>query len=200
MNLVIFDLETTGVDIIKDEIIQIGAVCIDTQTGKEILDFETKLLPTEKGIASLMKMKETGFKNCYDPEIWGLEGVAKAVALQRFAGWIGRFTDQKRVSKSGRSYYVVQGCGYNSVKFDHPFLLNVCRFSNIFIPMDMRVWDTMQFAMLYASVRNIEIDDFKLETVAKALKIELLQAHDALEDARATAKITFHILNELRKA
>ncbi len=200
MNLIVFDLETTGVDIVKDEIIQIGAVCIDTQTGKEILDFEAKILPSEKGIASLMKMKETGFKNCYDPEIWGLEGVAKSLALQRFAGWIGRFTDQRRVSKTGRGYYVVQGCGYNSVKFDHPFLLNVCRFSNIFIPMDMRVWDTMQFAMLYASVKNINIDDFKLETVAKALKIELVQAHDALADARATATITFHILNELRKS
>jgi DNA polymerase III alpha subunit (gram-positive type) len=200
MNLVIFDLETTGVDIIKDEIIQIGAVCIDTQTGKELLDFEVKLLPSEKGVTSLLKMKETGFKNCYDPEIWGLEGVSKNLALQRFAGWIGRFADQKRVSKTGRNYYVVQGCGYNSVKFDHPFLLNVCRFSNIFLVMDMRVWDTMQFAMLYASVKNIEMVDFKLETVAKAMKIELLQAHDALADARATAKITFNILNELRKA
>jgi DNA polymerase III alpha subunit (gram-positive type) len=66
--------------------------------------------------------------------------------------------------------------------------------------MDMRVWDTMQFAMIYATVKGITIDDFKLETVAKALKIELVQAHDALADARATAMITFNILNELRKA
>lgn len=200
MNVVIFDLETTGVDVSKDEIIQIGAICMDSITGKEISSFEVKLLPTAKGVVSLNIMKESGFNNCYDPEIWGLEGVHKAMALQKFAGWVGRFTDQKRIAKSGRSYYVVQGCGYNAAKFDHPFILNVCRFVNIFLPMDMRVWDTMQFAMLYFAMRNIEPEDYKLETIAKNMKIELLHAHDALEDARATAKITFSILNSLRKS
>jgi DNA polymerase III epsilon subunit-like protein len=200
MNVVIFDLETTGVDVSKDEIIQIGAICMDSITGKEISSFEVKLLPTEKGVQSLIKMKESGFNNCYDPEIWGLEGVHSAMALQRFAGWVGRFTDQKRIAKSGKSYYVVQGCGYNAAKFDHPFILNVCRFVNIFLPMDMRVWDTMQFVMLYFAVHNIEPLDYKLETTAKNMKIELSHAHDALEDARATAKITFSILNSLRKS
>jgi DNA polymerase III epsilon subunit-like protein len=145
-------------------------------------------------------MKESGFNNFYDPEIWGLEGINRSLALQKFSGWVGRFTDQKRVAKSGKSYYVAQGCGYNAAKFDHPFILNVCRFSNIFLPMDMRVWDTMQFAMLYFAVHNIEPEDYKLETTAKNMKIELLHAHDALEDARATAKITFSILNSLRKS
>lgn len=201
MNVVIFDLETTGVDVSKDEIIQIGAICMDSITGKEISSFEVKLLPTAKGVVSLNIMKESGFNNCYDPEIWGLEGVSKSLALNRFAGWVGRFTDQKRAAKqTGRSYYVVQGCGYNAAKFDHPFILNVCRFHNIFLPMDMRVWDTMQFAMLYFAVRNIEPEDYKLETITKNMKIELLNAHDALEDARATAKITFSILNSLRKS
>lgn len=200
MNLVVFDLETTGVDIVKDEIIQIGAVCIDTLTGKEISEFESKLYPTEKGVASLMKMKESGFKNCYDPEIWGLEGVPKALALQRFTGWVGRHTDQKRISKTGRNYYVAMGCGYNALKFDHPFLLNVCRFASIYVPLDMRVYDAMQWAMLYFTLKNAEIADYKLETVAKAFNVELSQAHDALADARATAGIIFNILKELRKA
>lgn len=200
MNLVVFDLETTGIDVLKDEIIQIGAVCVDTETGREISEFEAKILPSEKGVASLVRMKDTGFSNGYDSEIWGLEGVAKAVALQRFAGWVGRFTDQKRESKTGRGYYVVQGCGYNSVKFDHPFLINACRFSNIFLPMDMRVWDTMQFAMLYFNIANIKTDDFRLETIVKVLKIDLLKAHDALEDARATSKVTLNIMKQLKKS
>jgi DNA polymerase III epsilon subunit-like protein len=112
------------------------------------------------------------------------------MALNRFAGWLGRFKDQNRTSKAGKNYMVVQGCGYNAAKFDHPFLLTECRRHGIFMPMDMRCWDTMQFAMFMFQAKGIVPVDYKLSTIAETLGIELVNAHDALADVIATAEIT----------
>jgi DNA polymerase III epsilon subunit-like protein len=198
VNLVVFDLETTGVDVERDEIIQIGAVCVDLDTGAERSEFEVKIKPSPKGEASLLRMQDEGFKNSYDSEIWASKAVPKALGLNRFAGYVGRYKDQGKISKTGKSYYVAQGCGYNAAKFDHPLILNACRSCNIFLPMNMLCWDTLQLAMFVFHLAHIEPPDFKLSTVAEALEIPLENAHDALADVRATAQITLKLMDMVK--
>lgn len=201
MNVIVFDLETTGVDIHKDEIIQIGATV--WELGKELFNkdtFEVKIKPSSNGKDSLDKMKSDGFQNSYDPALWLKEGLEPYQAFPKFATWVSRHGDLKRsAAKTGRSYYVAQGCGYNAAKFDHPFLLETCRKYGIFMPMDMRCWDTMQWAMMVFAAHKIEVENFKLETVAKALDIPLENAHDALADVIATAKISAKLLKMIEK-
>jgi exonuclease I len=56
--------------------------------------------------------------------------------------------------------------------------------------MDMRCWDTLQFALFVFEKRGIDPVDYKLETIAKMLEIDLTNAHDALADVIATAEVT----------
>jgi len=51
MRIVAFDLETTGVDPQKDQILEIGAVCFETNTGETLGEFET-LVSHERYIGS----------------------------------------------------------------------------------------------------------------------------------------------------
>ena len=190
MNVVVFDLETTGLDVAKDEIIQIGAVCMDMDLPDYKGTFEVKIRPTLAGKAGLSRMQEEGFKNCYDEVVWNKEGISAPLAMQRFTAWVGRFKDQTRISKAGKKYQVVRGCGYNAAKFDHPFIMNWCRHYSTFLPMDMRCWDTLQFALFIFEKRGIDPVDYKLETIAKMLEIDLTNAHDALADVIATAEVT----------
>lgn len=198
MNLVIFDLETTGIDVERNEIIQIGALVADLNTGRTLGQFEMKLLPSEKGKTDLAKMCEEGFKNCYNEEVWKENGVAAVLALQRFAGWVGRYADQKKLSKANRPYYIAQSCGYNAAKFDMPFILNECRKHNIFLPLAMNCWDTLQLATWVFYAHQIVSEDLKLSSVAKVLGVSLENAHDALGDVQATKEITFKLLRMIQ--
>lgn len=194
MNLVVFDLETTGVDVVKDEIIQIAAEARSLSTGRQLATFEVKVLPSLAGEMGLAHMVGEGFKNCYDAELWQKEAVVPAVAFQRFAGWLRRFSDIKKLSKANREYYVVQACGYNAVKFDYPFLNNQFKLFGIFNCMNPLVWDTLQLAMFIFHVYGIKTNDFKLSTIAEALHIPLVNAHDALADVTATMEVTMKLL------
>lgn len=189
MNVVVFDIETTGTDVDTDEIIQIGAVIHNIEGNRSMLAFEVKILPTEKGAAGLARMEAEGFKNSYDAEVWAKTGIPCALAMQRFAGWVRRAATEKRISKGGKPYYVALGAGYNAARFDHPFVLRVCRAHDIFLPMDMRCWDVMQFALLVLTAQGKEPPDWKLGTVCQALNINLDNAHDALADVKATAEL-----------
>lgn len=204
MNLVVFDLETTGVNTDRDEIIQIGAVAVQLNLDaprnyKMLSDFEIKLKPTEKGKVLLENMKSEGFKNSYSDSVWEKEAVAPVVAMNRFSGWCRKYADILKISKNNKYYSVVQGCGYNAAKFDHPFLLRVCRDFNIFIPMNMLCWDTLQLALFTFYARDIKAVDYKLSTIAETLNVELKNAHDALADVYATLDITVELLHKITK-
>jgi DNA polymerase III alpha subunit (gram-positive type) len=201
MNVVTFDLETTGLDTEHDEIIQIGAVAWVLETGEVLGTFETKILPTAYGCQGLAKQQAEGFKNSYDSELWKAKGVPLALALQRFAGWVRKYCDWSRKSAKGNTYYTVQGMGHNAVKFDFPFLSRCCQQLNIFLPIDYRVWDTLQWAYVYYSVTGKEPpENYKLGTLCAALEVPLTDAHDALSDVYATAGITYKIHQKLTMA
>lgn len=198
MNLIFFDLETTGINVEKDEIIQIGALAYDLTHKRDLSAFEQKIFPSDAGKANLAKMREEGFENCYNEEVWEKTASAPGIGYNRFAAWVRRYADNKKMSKQLRPYYVAQGCGYNAAKFDNPFIFNQCQKYSVFLPMAMQCWDTLQLALWTFYARQIVSKDMKLATVADVLGVKLDNAHDARADVIATKEITLKLLEMIQ--
>ena len=88
-----------------------------------------------------------------------------------------------------------RGCiisGYNIVGFDMKFLTKVA--SKIGLKFDNEIIDTM----IVVRQSKLRTTNYKLTTVAKALGIDLTDAHRAYNDAHATAKVLME-LHKLKK-
>lgn len=160
-----FDLETTGF-LKYDEIIEIGAVKV--VDGKVVERFDT-LVKTARKIS-----KEV-------TEITGIttEMVANAPlmeeVLQKFMDFIG---DDILL-------------GHNVMKFDSKFLLRAGRKNGIRI--NNPFFDVMNYAKRVNMSKNI-FNRVNLEELCKKLGVTNEEAHRALSDAEATAKVFFELL------
>lgn len=167
--LVVYDLETTGLDRCEDEIIQIAAIKID-MSGREIASFNRFVMPEVKmseGAANthgytLDKLKEFGAGD--------IEG-----ALKDFADF-------------------ARGCtliGHNNANFDD-FILQR-QLKECGISLDVRnFYDTLVITKLFLPL----LKDYKLATLCKEFNIVNQRAHDALSDVYATADVAAVMLEK----
>ncbi len=161
-NYVVFDLETTGLEASKDEIIEIGACKIEN--GKIVSVFSTFVKPS-KNIPS---------------EIVKLTGITDAMVK-----------DAPTINYVLPDFY--KYCygstlvGHN-VNFDLGFIYNVAKkFSYDF---DNPKMDTMEMARSkLPGLRN-----YKLHTIVERLGVILENAHRAVNDATATAKVFIKLM------
>lgn len=192
--IVFFDLETTGVDIDKDEIIQIGAVAVSPPPNlNPLMKFEVKIKPTPEGAAKTKSFKDT----VYDSEVWEREGVRPSVGFGRFSHFLKRYAKVPKASKRGKRYYVARLAGYNCAKFDYPFLRKEFNRYDFFLPADWYTWDIMHWAMGCNAVLGLGLTSFTLSNVAEALGVSLDNAHEAIADVKATLGIADELLKRL---
>lgn len=174
MKLFLFDLETTGLDVIKNGIHQIsGRIIIDGQV-KENFDF--KVRPKEGAI--------------YDPAALEVGKVTKE-QLEAYPSMREVFQKllamlDKYVSKYDKTdkFFLV---GYNISHFDNQFLRQFFidsdnkYFGSYFWPNSL---DCMVLATPYLMEKRKEMVNFKQATVAQALgiAIEADKLHDAAYD------------------
>ena len=183
MFVVYFDLETGGVEP-QHPVIQLAAVAID-DAGAEAGAFERKL-----AFDATACDPEALRINHYDPAAWkGADTLAQAVA--RFAGWLKPYSSVSLLSKrTGRPYSVARLAGYNSIAFDLPRLRAL--FGTAFFPCEYLCRDVLQRALFYFD-EHPELpkpENFKLATVCAYFKISVDGAHDALADARLSARLS----------
>ena len=119
MNLVIIDLETSGLDPLVHEILEIGAV-----RAADGAEFEVKVWPLRKVDPEAAKV------NGYTPEKWREEAFLLPQALKLLAEFVG--TDAYMTA-------------YN-VSFDRPFLEKAYRDCNLPYPFHYRHLDLMTLA------------------------------------------------------
>ncbi len=167
--VVVYDIETTGLDLCKDEIIQLGAVRLG-KDGKITEKFEKLVIPSvEIGEGAL---KTHGYSLEY---IKANGGVSAKQALADFS----RF---------------VSGCtvvGHNSSKFDSAVVGRQLAECNL-PPLEVSAeYDTLALAKLFVP----DSVNYKLETLCNKFGIVNERAHDAFEDVVATSKILFHLIN-----
>lgn len=161
-NLAFIDLETTGLNAGKHEIIEIG--CIITTPELEIIEeIELKVKPERIGDADPVSLKV----NQYDSSLWG-----DAIALE----------EAMRILSEKTKECVMVG---QNVPFDSGFLDLAFERTNIPNGMHHHKLDTVSIA--WAKLQNeTDISNFSLYELCSHFGIKNERAHTALADARAT--------------
>jgi len=155
---VAYDLETTGLSPVNDDIIEIGAVRVEN--GKEVATFQEFVKPGRKEISE---------------QITSLTGISPQD--------VENARDIKEVMKdfmtfAGKDTLV----GFNSVSFDSRFLEATgvkCR---------NKQFDVMLYAMQYQKALDFQKARVSLRVLSERLNIVNPQAHRALADALTTAR------------
>lgn len=184
-NGVIFvDIETSGLNEGKNEIIQIAAIHGPTKDN-----YEQKIKFDERNADS--KALEL---NHYTKEAWE-NALSQEQALKEFSSFCKRHTSIEKISKRGRPWYTAALSGYN-INFDVKFLKYAYQKYEIFIPFDYRVYDVYEMAKwMYPDRRS-----YKLTDIAKFLGVYDENAHDAFADVRMTMVIAIEMMRQLALA
>ncbi|MEG1710215.1 MAG: exonuclease domain-containing protein [Clostridia bacterium] len=169
-DIVVFDLETTGLKPLIDKIIEIGAVKIHNGIITEY--FETLVNP-----ACPIPMEASNINNIYDDMVKNSPKITSVI---------------------GDFYKFCYGCTLvsHNIPFDFGFLQYFAKGANYVFnneKMDTLVMAREHFAKKH--IGEITPRDFKLKTLASIYNIEVLDAHRAFDDARVAAELFIKLLS-----
>jgi DNA helicase-2/ATP-dependent DNA helicase PcrA len=168
--VVVYDTETTGLDVLKDEPVQISAIRLNAKG--EIVDtldvFALPTVPISKGAYDTH-----GFDEAY---IRTRGGLSQKEALEKFAQFCKGATL----------------VGHNSSRFDLPLLRRRYKAHGL-PPLDIKgEYDTLTLAKLFLPT----LKNHKLSTLCERFSLVNVRAHDALSDITATAGVLGALLTE----
>lgn len=162
------DLETTGFSREWDEIIEIAAIIIDSETGKDIDSFHEYIKPhrniTSK-ITELTNITNAKVANCR----------SEIAVLMDFAEWFVLSKPDTVV-------------GHNCNAFDLGFIAARCAKHGINWSKPSNVIDTLAVARKMNKDGVIHTENNKQQTLAAYFGINY-QAHSAIEDVKALIKL-----------
>ena len=185
------DIETAGLEIHRP-IIQLAAIAVD-QELHELEQFETKIHFDESNACpdALRKIH-------YRRAEWKRTAIPPKTAAWSFAKFLRRHAAVELYRRDLSVFRVAQLASHNS-QFDGPFLKAWFEQLDIFLPASYRVFCTLQRAYWFFQ-ENPQLplpDDYRLGTLCSYFGVPLNshQAHDALEDVRATVGLYRAMLN-----
>jgi len=177
MKTIYFDCETTGLNPIKNDIIQIAGIIEDE--GKEIEKFNIKIQPTnwhniDERALEVNKLTIEQLKQFDDPAL------AYTKILSIFDRYIDRYDRKDK--------FIV--CGYN-VGFDISFLKEffVRNSNNYLFSYFGPIKDPRHIISYLMALDKIKPFSAKLTDVCDYFKIEIENAHDAMYDIIATKEV-----------
>ena len=133
--------------------------------------------------------------NGYTESAWA-NAEHSAVVARRFKKFLEPFKCIEKTAKSGARYKVAQLAGYNAAVFDAPRLQKLYSDHGLFLPADYRILDTFQLAMwFFEKYPEGKPESLKLSSMCEYFGVPLDNAHDALADVIATAKLTEKLLS-----
>jgi DNA polymerase III epsilon subunit family exonuclease len=164
-NLAFIDIETTGLNVLKHEIIEIG--CVLTTPDFDIIEeFELKIKPEHIEHADPVSMKI----NHYDKNDW-VFAYTLAEAMKIFA------------EKVKGSIMVGQNVAFDSGFIEYAF-------SKLELENTLHYHKLDTISMAWAKLhRNPDLEHFSLREMCKRFGIENKNPHRALGDARATFEL-----------
>lgn len=166
-NIIVFDVESTGVDVTEDEIIQIAAIKLNK--NGEVVDKFEKFLKNKKPV------KDSYYVHGFSDEMLQRIGEDKEKVLKEF------------VEYSNDSIIV----GHN-VQYDINILCSELERSNLGKPKFKTFYDTLDiYRRFYPGNIN-----YKLENLSKVYDTKHKPSHDAMDDIIATGELLVRAINE----
>lgn len=193
--LVVFDLETGGLDPERHPIIQFAGIALNHRWEEiDAMEVKIRFNPADCDPQALER-------NSYNPEIWAREAHPETQAISRITAFFDSHKTMRKVSKHyGNSYLVARLCGHNAANFDGKFLAAWYKRNNKFCPgACFECLDTLQLARWFRlGVADADgPESLELGVVCRRLGIELIGAHDALADVRATAALARRLVGSM---
>lgn len=192
---IFYDIETTGTNIVYDQILQFGAILADDDLAEiERFEIRCRLLPWIIPAPSALRVTKTPVSQLEDrllPDFFAMMAAIK----ERLASW-------------GPAIFI----GYNSMRFDEPFLQRA--FWQALLPPYLTVTDGnsrldllpiiraaayFRPSLLKNSLREDGAPSFRLEGLAAANGFIAHRAHDALGDVEATLFLARRIARDFRE-
>ncbi len=169
-NIVVYDTETTGLDVSMDEIIQLSAIKIGKK-GKVLDTLDIFIEPTRE--IAQAAYETHGFDVEY---IRSHGGTSAAKALEQFSS----FAD---------------GCvlvGHNNLAYDAQLLARQFRETGVQPPHLLAEYDTLLIAKQFYP----QLENYKLATLCAHFGVTNESAHNALGDITATGQCLVRIIEE----
>ena len=169
--IVVFDVESTGVDVTEDEIVQIAAIKIDNE-GEIIEKFERFIRPG----------KSLGNSS-------NIHGFTEEFLCKNGQDKISVFNDFLEFTKDA----LIVG---HNVNYDVSILKSELERLNMQVPRFKGVYDTLDiYRRFYPNLIN-----HKLETLSKEFPIKHIPTHNALDDVKATSYLlVYAIKNKIQE-
>ncbi len=168
-NIVVLDVESTGLSTIKDDVIQIAAI----RYGKEgVVDQLDILLKPTKSVG------ESYYVHGFSDDLLQKEGMEPKEALKQFV-------------------HFIQGAvlvGHN-VNYDLQIIKSMMSRYKLEPIGEYQVYDTLDLAYkVYPKLSN-----HKLETLSKLIVTETIPTHNAMQDILATSEVLSHLLKHIEE-
>lgn len=166
--IVVFDTETTGLNVFSDDIIEIAAIRIK---GGEVVGEPLDLyIETDKPISPMLGDKENPMYAIYHEKMSTGELLSPSDALQRFLAYVGS------------SPILGHNANYDYNILDN----NLQRYCKDTMPAhDIRCFDSLKLIRLLAP----SLHSYKLESLLETFQLAGVNSHQAIDDVKATVSL-----------
>ena len=166
--IVVFDTETTGLNVFQDDIIEIAAIRIK---GGEVVGEPLDLyIETDKPILPMLGDKENPMYAIYHEKMSTGELLSPSDALQRFLAYVGT------------SPILAHNANYDYNILDNN-LQRYCK--DTMQAHDIRCFDSLKLIRLLAP----SLHSYKLESLLETFHLAGVNSHQAIDDVKATVSL-----------
>ena len=166
--IVVFDTETTGLDVFNDDIIEIAAIRIK---GGEVVGEPLDLyIETDKPILPMLGDKENPMYAIYHEKMSTGELLSPSDALRRFLAYVG--TSPILGHNANYDYNIVDNN-----------LQRYCK--DTMQAHDIRCFDSLKLIRLLAP----SLHSYKLESLLETFQLAGVNSHQAIDDVKATVSL-----------